>query len=439
MIKSAFLIYLFTAVLPVTGFAQTFNKAKLDSLFTSLAVSNQAMGSITISKNGKMLYSRAIGYSVYTDDKKIPTTENSTYRIGSISKIFTAVIVFQLIEEGKTSLETPLENYFPQYPNSAAITISSLLRHTSGIRNMTSIASKETPRSQEEMLTIIAQRPPKYKPGKKTSYSNSNFLLLGYIIEKICKKSYAEVLMERIVSKIGLTNTYYGHEATMEKDECFPYRFKNDWEQQPQTDLSIPGASGGVISTPTDMILFIEALFSKKIISENSLYTMKTITDGHGMGFLEFEFDKKKALGYIGGIDEYESVLAYFPGDSLAIALCSNGRVYPMRSIVIGSLSIYYDKIYAIPDFKKATTKPGHLKKYTGVYASADIPVRIKITRYRQKLMAEPSGYSSYPLESAGFDKFKNDENSVAIEFEPQKNAMRLKRGDLSYYFIKEN
>lgn len=439
MTKSVFIISLFTAFLPVTPLAQTFNKAKLDSLFTSLAASNQAMGSIAISKNEKLLYRRAIGYSQYSDEKKIPATENSAYRIGSISKIFTAAIIFQLIEEGKTSLTTPLEKYLPGYPRSSVITISNLLHHTSGIRNMTSIASKETPRTQEEMLTIIAQRTPKYKPGKKISYSNSNFLLLGYIIEKICQKSYAVVLQERIVTKIGLTHTYYGHEAATERHECYPYKFKHDWKQQPQTDISIPGASGGIISTPSDMVLFIEALFSKKIISENSLNQMKTITDGHGMGFLEFEFDKKKALGYIGGIDQYESVLAYFPGDSLAIALCSNGRVYPMRSIVIGCLSIYYDKTYPIPDFKLAAIQPRDLKKYTGIYSSAETPIRIKITRNKQKLMAEPSGYSPYPLESAGTDTFKNDETSVAIEFDPKKKAMRLKRGDLSYNFFKEN
>ena len=304
---------------------------------------------------------------------------------------------------------------------------------------MTSVESKETPRTEEEMLTIIAEKTPKYKPGKKSSYSNSNFLLLGYIIEKICKKSYADVLQERIASKIGLSNTYYGHKATIENNECLPYRFNKNWKQQPQTDLSIPGASGGLISTPTDMVFFIEALFSKKIVSENSLNQMKTITDGQGMGLLDFEFDKKKAFGYVGRIDEFESVLAYFPGDSLAIALCTNGRVYPLQNIVIGSLNIYFDKIYSIPDFKLSTIKSGSLKKYTGVYASSEIPISIKISRHKQKLIALPSGYLSYPLEPIGFDKFKNDEASVAIEFDPKKNAMRLKRGNMSYNFIKQN
>jgi len=274
---------------------------------------------------------------------------------------------------------------------------------------------------------------------KKSSYTNSNFLLLGYIIEKICNKTYSEVLQERIVTRIGLVNTYYGNKTDIEKNECFPYKFILDWEQQPETDLSIPGASGALVSTPTDMILFIEALFAKKIISQHSLDQMTTITNGYGLGFLEFNFDKKKALGYTGGIDEYESVLAYFPADGLAIAFCSNGKTYPIRSIVLGSLNIYFDKVYFIPDFKLSTIKKSHLKRFTGVYFSQEISIRIKISRQKQSLFAQLAGYSPYSLEAIGSDKFKSDEASVAIEFDPKKNSMKLMRDEKSYNFIKEN
>ncbi len=438
MQKNKIILFLYAAFIFETGFAQTLNKAKLDSLFTSLAVNNKAMGSIAISKKGKLVYSKTIGYSLYGNNKKIPSTQNSKYRIGSISKIFTATIIFQLIEERKISLTTLLENYFPLYPNSNRITISNLLNHRSGIRNITNIASKEIARTEEEMLAIIAENPLKHKPGTKSSYSNSNFLLLGYIIEKICSKPYGEVLQERIVTRIGLANTYYGHKTDIEKNECLPYKYIRDWEQQPETDLSIPGASGALVSTPIDMLLFIEALFANKIISHYSLKQMSTITNGYGLGFLEFEFDKKKALGYTGGIDEFESVLAYFPEDSLAIAFCTNGKLYPVRSIVIGSLNIYFDKVYSIPDFNLSPIKTGHLKRYTGVYYSTEISIRIKISRQKQSLVAHTAGYSSFPLEPVGSDKFRSDEASVAIEFDPKKNAMRLKRGDMSYNFIKE-
>jgi D-alanyl-D-alanine carboxypeptidase len=439
MTRNTFIFFLFTAFLSEAVFAQTISKGKLDSLFNSLADNNKAMGSIAISKNGKLLYSRTIGYSLYCKEKKIPSDEDSKYRIGSISKIFTATIIFQLIEEGKINLTTTLDNYFPQYPNSALITISHLLNHRSGIRNINTIESKETPRTQEEMLKVIAEKIPKYKPGKKSSYSNSNYLLLGYIIEKICRKSYADVLQEKIVSRIGLRNTYYGHKTDIEKDECFPYKFIYDWEQQPETDPSIPGASGALVSTPRDVILFIEALFAKKLTSQHSLDQMRTIRDGYGMGFLEFEFNKKKALGYTGGIDGYESVLAYFPGDSIAIAYCSNANIYPVRSIVIGALNIYYHKPFSIPDFKLITVKAANLKKYIGVYSSDETPLRIRIIRGKGGLVAQPVGFSSYLLEAIASDKFKNDEASVIIEFDPQRNAMKLKRGDLKYNFIKED
>ena len=437
MTKYLCIVILFTTVLPRVSFAQDLNKTKLDSLFTSLAANKQAMGSIAISKKGNLVYRKTIGYSQYSNEKKVLSSENSKFRIGSISKIFTATIIFQLIEEGKIDLATPLEKYFPDFPNSNEITISNLLNHRSGIRNMTKIASKTRPRTHEEMLTIIAETPFKYEPGTKSSYSNSNYLILGYIIEKVCNRPYEEVLLERIVSRIGLANTYYGHTTNVEKNECFPFRFKKDWEQQPQTDLSIPGASGAIVSTPGDLVVFIEALFSKKLINENSLTLMKTITNGYGMGLREFEFDKKKAYGYIGGIDRYESVLAYFPSDSLAIAYCANGRVYPTGSIVMGSLEICFNLSYSIPDFKSSSVNTGRLKKYTGIYTSSELPLTIKISRQKKNLVAEADGYSPYTLEAVGSDKFKSDEVSVAIEFDPPKNAMKLKRGDQSYYFYK--
>lgn len=439
MTRSTFIIILCIAFLPFAGFVQTINKAKLDSLFISLADNNKGMGSIALSKNGKLLYSTTIGYSLYSKETKILSTGDSKYRIGSISKIFTATIIFQLIEEGKISLASTLDNYLPQYPNSSLITISNLLNHRSGIRNINTIVSKETPRTQEEMLKIIAEKAPKYKPGKRSSYSNANFLLLGYVIEKVYGKSYADILQERIVSKIGLRNTYYGHKTDIEKNECFPYKFVKDWEQQPETDLSIPGASGGLVSTPSDIVAFIDALFAKKLTNEHSLEQMKTVRDGFGMGFMEFEFEGKKALGYTGGIDGYESVAAYFPVDSLAIAYCSNANIYPVKSIVIGALNIYYNKAYSIPDFKLIALKAEQLKKYTGLYLSSETPLRIRISKEKSGLVAQPIGYSSYSLEAIASDKFKNDEASVVIEFDPQKKTMKLKRGDLNFYFVKGN
>ncbi len=301
---------IFTAIL-ISGlsfgisYSQNFNKLKLDSLFDILTEKNKAMGSLTISKNGTILYSRAIGYSFISENEKIPSTDITKYRIGSISKMFTATMILQLIEEGKIKLTTTVDTYFPQLPNANVITISNLLNHRSGFHNFTSdtdyTARMTQPKTQDEMLAIFSKDKVDFQPNEKYSYSNTNYVVLGYIIEKITKQSYSINLTERITSKIGLSNTYYGSKTNIKNNESFPYQLLTKWEQQPETDMSIPGGAGAIVSTPTDLTKFIEALFSLKFVSQNSLNQMKTMTDGYGMGMFQIPFYNKKAYGHNGG------------------------------------------------------------------------------------------------------------------------------------------
>src|SRR6185369_15005904 len=139
----------------------------------------------------------------------------------------------------------------------------------------------------------------------------------GYIIEKVTNQSYAKALGERITSKIGLTNTFVGDKINLKNNESFSYLFMGDWELQPETDMSIPGGAGSIISTPTDLTKFIEALFALKLTSKNSLEQMKIMKDNYGMGLVTFPFGTKRAYGHNGGIDGFTSILGYFPDDSL--------------------------------------------------------------------------------------------------------------------------
>src|SRR5437762_127548 len=164
----------------------------------------------------------------------------------------------------------------------------------------------------------------------------------------------------------------------MENNESLSYRLKNKWKVQRQTHLSIPGASGGIVSNPADLVRFVEALFSNRLIRSTSLDEMKTVSNqDYGMGLFLFKLDNKKAFGHPGGIDRFESVVAYFPEDSLAIAYCSNGQVYPVKDIVIGCLNICFGKKYLIPDFKPIAMRPCKLKKYEGFYSSSRTPLKI--------------------------------------------------------------
>lgn len=438
---------IFTSIL-LTGlslgtlYSQSLNKSKLGSLLNILAEKNKAMGSLTISKSGSVLYSRAIGYSFISDKEKISATEKTKYRIGSISKMFTATMIFQLIEEGKLNLSTTVDKIFPKLPNADKITISNLLNHRSGLHNFTDDPDYTTwmtqPKTQDEMLTIISKNKVDFQPNEKASYSNSNYVVLGYIIEKISNQPYSKNLNERITSKIGLSNTYFGSKTNSNNNESFSYQFASTWKQKSETDMSIPGGAGSLVSTPTDLTKFIEALFSLKLISKNSLIQMKTITDGYGMGMFQIPFYTRKAYGHNGGIDGFASSLAYFPEDSLTVAYCTNGQVYPLNDILIGVLSICFNKEYSIPTFNTISLKTEDLDKYLGVYSSKQIPLKITITKDKTMLIAQATGQSSFPLEATEKDKFKFDQAGVKMEFNTDKNELTMKQGGGNYLFTKD-
>jgi CubicO group peptidase (beta-lactamase class C family) len=423
-------------------FPQSINKPKLDSLFNILAEKNKAMGSLTISKNGTVLYNKAIGYSFISDNEKKTSTNITKYRIGSISKMFTATMIFQLIEEGKIKLTTTLDTYFPNIPNANKITISNLLNHRSGIHNLTDNPDYTTwmtqPKTHDEILSIISKSKVDFQPNEKASYSNSNYIILGYIIEKISKQPYSKNLNERITSKIGLSNTYCGGSTNINANESFSYQFATYWKQLPETDMSIPGGAGSIVSTPTDLTKFIEALFSLRLISYNSLIQMKTMTDSYGMGMFQIPFYTKRAYGHNGGIDGFASNLAYFPEDSIAVAYCTNGQVYPLNDILIGILSVCFNKDYSIPTFNVIFLKSADLNKYLGVYSSTQIPLKITITKDSIVLIAQATGQSSFPLEATEKDKFKFDQAGIKMEFNTEKNEMTLKQGGGNYLFTKE-
>jgi D-alanyl-D-alanine carboxypeptidase len=422
--------------------AQSFNKAKLDSLFDVLAAKNKAMGSVALSKDGVILYQRAIGYSAITGSDKVAASTATKYRIGSISKMFTATIILQLVEEGRLTLSATLDQFFPDLPNAGQITISDLLHHRSGLHDFTSDADYRIwmtqPKSEEDMLAIVSKGKPDFSPGQKYAYSNTNYLILSYIIEKICQEPYSKVLTSRITSKIGLTNTYIGGKTNIQNNESYSYYWLKDWNQLPETDMSIPSGAGAILSTPGDLDRFIEALFNLELFSKSSLDQMTTLIDGYGMGMVQIPFYEKKAYGHNGAIDGFISSLSYFPEDHLVLAYCTNGHVYSMNDILIGVLSIYFNRDYTIPVFKTLSISSGDLDKYLGVYSSKQLPLKITITKNDTILTAQATGQPSFPLEATDKDIFKFDAAGIQMAFTPDKGEMTLKQGGGTYLFIKE-
>ena len=154
---------LLTLALVTAGYAQTLDKAKLDQLFDRLLEKNKGMGSLALAKDGNVVYSRSFGYSQISGNEKKPLTVETRYRIGSITKTFTAVMIFQLVEEGKLKLTDTLDKFFPQIPNAAKITIGQILNHRSGIHNLEADGSwGKQPRTKDEVVARIAQGQPDF-------------------------------------------------------------------------------------------------------------------------------------------------------------------------------------------------------------------------------------------------------------------------------------
>jgi D-alanyl-D-alanine carboxypeptidase len=422
-------------------------KVKADSLLEDLFKNNKLMASVAIAKSGKIIYEKATGYSQIKVDGKKASTIDTKYRIGSITKMFTAAMIFQLVEEKKLTLDDKLANYFPDLPNSDSISIGNLLNHRSGLFNITddSTYSKwdTSPQSEREMLRKIKSHKPDFQPGEKAAYSNTNYILLGYIIEKLTGKSYSDELKNRIIDKIGLKNTYYGHKINPNDNEASSYSFpEKNWIQSKETDMSIPGGAGGIVSTPGDLDKFIYSLFTGKLISRESLNKMTTIQDNFGMGIFQNFFYENKGYGHSGGIDGFISSIEYFPGDSVALAFCSNGMNYNLNDILKDLLSIYYDKPFVFPSFKTINIPIKQLAKYEGVYTSPVLNLKITVKRKDNILTAQATNQSAFPLSAVSETQFKFDPAGVTIDFtiskEGQVNEFYLKQGPGSYLFSRD-
>ncbi|HJQ22845.1 MAG TPA: serine hydrolase domain-containing protein [Blastocatellia bacterium] len=431
---------LLTLALCAAGYAQALDKAKLDQFFDQLAEKNKAMGSLTVAKDGNILYNRAIGYSQINGTEKKPSTAATRYRVGSITKMFTAAMIFQFVEEGKLKLTDTLDKFFPQIPNANKITIAQILAHRSGIHSFTSDPDypswQMNPKTKDEMLAMIAKSQPDFEPGAKYAYSNAGYIVLGDIVEKLAGKSYQEALKERITSKLGLKDTYFGTgKSDVGNNESFSYRYAENWKQETETDMSIPGGAGALISTPTDLTKFIQALFDLKLVSQESLNQMMQ----NKYGMQTFPLEGKTLYGHGGAIDGFLSILVYLPEEKLAVAYISNGVVYPPNSILQGVFALYWNKPFTIPTFESVAVSPEVLDKYVGVYSSPGFPMKITVTRTASTLSAQATRQSAFPLEATAPDKFKFDTAGIVMEFDAAKKQMILKQRGRESVFTKEN
>jgi CubicO group peptidase (beta-lactamase class C family) len=438
MKKQLSILFLF---LSLATFAQeaTASLARIDSLLNHLNEHDKFMGSLCIMQGDEVVFKEAYGYSEAT--KGIRANGGTKYKIGSISKTFTATMIMQLVEEKKILLTTKLSRFFPKIENADKITIEHLLYQRTGIKDyanadatLTDVLGK--PNIKELITKKIENYTSNFVPDTKHEYSNSNYFVLGLIIEKVTKKTYADNLKKRIADVLGLKNTYYTSEKTdVTKRESYSYTFNGEyWDKIDEWNNDIAFSSSGIISTPEDLTLFNRELFKGKLVSLPSVELMKTLKDTYGMALIRFPFGERKFFGHNGKIEGFESTMGYYQQDDMTISLLSNGVNYSQNDIMLGILSIYYKSPYRFPVFE--TLNPEKIKDYAGTYASKDIALKVTIFEKNGALYGQATGQPEFPLTYADEDLFYFQAGNIEMEFST--NSFVLKQGRNKFNFMKE-
>jgi CubicO group peptidase (beta-lactamase class C family) len=411
------------------AFSQQVDKAKLDQFFSRLIEKNQAMGGIYVARAGNKVYERSIGYSFIEANEKKAITRDTKFRVGSVTKLFTAAMIFQLMDEGKINITDRLDKYFPAIVNANQITIAQLLGHRSGLHDISGDrefrAKRQAGLSREEMLFLLEKSAADFPPGEKYVYNNTGYFLLACLLEKLTGKSYNELLSKRISSTLGLGDTYNAEGAIdASKSESYSYRYGNEWQPQVETNPSLLLGSGSLASTPADMAKFMDGLFNRRIISDRSLQQM---TEGH-LGLDTFTYNGRVFYGHTGGVDNFGAWLVYDPEEKLSLAYATNAKVYPVGDIIDGVFNILGGKPFSIPTFESFEVNADILDKYVGVYTSSEMPVTFTVTRDGNRLVVQTPNQSVVSLEAVSETKFIVQTPPIEFRFDAAKGEMTIVR-----------
>lgn len=429
------LLFFFLALVAgCAGFGQTIDGARLDSLFNALETHNLAMGSITITRDGKPVYQRSFG------KEAVP---GAGYRIGSITKVFTGVMIYELIDQKKLSLDDSLSEFYPQIPNAGKITIAEMLGHRTGIANFTALATgydswKEQPHTHDELLRFIMGQHPDFEPGAKADYNNSNFLLLGYILEKIYQRSYKDLLTERIINRLHLQHTYYGDHAGIAGHEAASYKyFDNHWHIENAVYPDNFGGAGAIISTPDDLCTFIRAIFKGKLISKPSLNRMTRIEkDGYGWGMFPFGDSANKGYGHNGKTEGFGSSMQYYPDARLAIGYCTNGESYPKDAILDAVIKVCFHEPVTIPTFKPVVVSTQVLEPLVGTYGG-DNGLKVVASIVNGGLSLEVKG-KQFTLDALSGREFHNVPFGFFFDFSDNGKELVVHDAAMTYWLHRE-
>ena len=424
MIKSIKLIAVcFIATLSTFSVVAQDKAKQIDQLLSKYNEYGQFNGSALVSENGKVIFKK--GYGSANMEWNIPNQPDTKFRLGSISKQFTAFLLVKLAEDGKLKLDVPITTYLPDYPkaNGDKITIHHLLTHTSGIPNYTSAPNffkekSRNPYSPEEFVKTFSSLPLEFTPGEKFNYSNSGYFLLGYIIEKVSGKTYEQYLQETILTPLKMVNTGYDHSDVILKNRAAGYEKQGKKiVNSAYLDMSIPYAAGSLYSTVEDLYIWDQALYTTKLLSEKSMESLfkpyiKAGGGSYGYGwFLEEapngDKPKLKIIEHGGGINGFNTVISRIPADKNLVVLLNNTGGTILDEMNAGIRAILYNQPFDQP---KKSLALELLDVYSEKGAAAG-------TDTYKKLKKDPTyGIKENEINGVGYQLLQNGKKKEAIE-----------------------
>ncbi|MCK4921575.1 MAG: beta-lactamase family protein, partial [Bacteroidales bacterium] len=351
------------------------------------------------------------------------------FRIGSLTKGFTAVAILQLEEKGLLSVDDKLQKYISDYPRGNEITLKNLLTHTSGIPNHTEFEDFNNERrvfkyNIVETISSFKSRPLEFNPGEKFNYSNSNYILLGFVIEQVSKLSYAEYIKQNIFEPLKMNNSGFENPERILKNFAQGYCFNNnEIEKAKFRDMSNAHASGALYSTIEDLYIWDRALYSEELLCNESKEIMFTeFKDNYGFGWGIVNVFNHKMIAHSGEIDGFTSNISRFIDDDISIIILSNFEHAPISRINKDLIAIVFNEKYTIPEvIKTIKLSNSILQSYVGEY-ELNPDFIFSILFIDGKLYCQPTGQSKLELVPISESEFMLREVNAKISFSKDSN-----------------
>jgi len=452
MKKAFVLLLLFTVSKFAT--AQDSIAQKLDALITAYANLGRFNGSALIAQHGKILLQKGYGFK-NAGDKTI-NDANTVFQIASITKTFTSSVVLKLVEEHKLSLDDKLSKFYSGFPNGNDITIRELLSHTSGLHNFTEEDTTISETDEQRMIPYLKTLKPDFAPGTNWNYSNSGYVVLGYIIQKVSGMSYWSAVRKYIFEPLQMNNSGFDFAHLNSNEKAVGYDVLNDSVQQqsPITDSTVPFGAGAVYSTVTDMYKWNEGLQFYKIVNKDLMLQAYTPCALHNYGF-GWQIDSiygKKMVSHSGAISGFGSNFARIPDDDICIVLLSNisgssGSTFNVTHLTNKLLAVLYHQPYAVPKKRTpVTVNKDVLNNYAGTYTINEINLTIDVTVGDNILIAQPyrdghPGPTSFlhPLSNKQFYDERDDELEVTFDIDAagKTEGMKILQAGITRYATK--